>query len=90
MSSTTPEKKPNEKPEKPFHILVDQRPHQWLEQFITGAQIKQLAGVDRATYDAWQDMPGPEDVLIGDNDPVDLSAPGAERFFTGKKTTTEG
>jgi hypothetical protein len=90
MSQTTTVKKPDDKPEKPFHILVDQRPHQWPEQFITGAEIKRLAGVDSATYDAWQDIPGPEDVLIGDIDRVDLSKPGAERFFTGKKTTTEG
>lgn len=76
--------------QKSFKILVDQKPHEWPEQFITGAQIKGLAGVDPATYDVWQDIPGPEDVLIADNDPVDLSVPGRERFFTGKKTTTEG
>jgi len=78
------------KPDKSFKIIVDQRPHKWNERFITGAQIKQLAGVDLATFDAWQDVPGPEDELLADSDEVDLSKPGAERFFTGKKTTTEG
>lgn len=76
--------------DKSFHIIVDQKPHNWPEQFITGLEIKNLAGVDPSTYDAWQDVPGPEDILLGNNDRADLSEPGTERFFTGKKTTTEG
>ncbi|HUU02982.1 MAG TPA: multiubiquitin domain-containing protein [Myxococcota bacterium] len=80
----------HEKPDKPFHIIVDQKPHDWSEPFITGAQIKQLASVDPNTYDAWQDVPGPEDRLIGDSDRADLTPHGTERFFTGKRTTTEG
>jgi hypothetical protein len=74
----------------PFKIIVDRKPHEWPEPFITGAQIKRLAGVDQATYEAWQDVPGPEDLPIGDDASVDLRAPQVERFFTGKKTTTEG
>lgn len=74
----------------PYKIIVDRRPHDWPEPFITGTQIKQIAGVDLATYDAWQDVSGPEDKLIADAEQVDLTAPPVERFFTGKKTTTEG
>ena len=73
-----------------YKIIVDRRPHDWPEPFITGAQIKQLAGVDHSTFDAWQDVPGPEDKLIGDTEQVDLRSLPVERFFTGKKTTTEG
>ncbi|MBS0155184.1 MAG: multiubiquitin domain-containing protein [Nitrospira sp.] len=73
-----------------FEIIVDQKPHKWHEPFITGLQIKKLAGVDPAAYDAWQDVRGPEDVLLSDDTKVDLRKPGVERFFTGKKTTTEG
>lgn len=74
----------------PYKIIVDRKPHDWPEPFITGTEIKRLAGVDPATYDAWQDVPGPEDVLIADDKKVDLRRPEVERFFTGKKTTTEG
>ena len=74
----------------PFKIIVDRKPHDWPEPFITGAQIKRLAGVDQAAYAAWQDVPGPEDLLIADERKVDLTPPRVERFFTGKKTTTEG
>lgn len=73
-----------------FEIIVDQKPHKWHEPFITGLQIKKLAGVDPAAYDAWQDVRGPEDVLLNDDTKVDLRKQGVERFFTGKKTTTEG
>lgn len=76
--------------DKPFKIIVDQKRHNWAEPFITGLEVKNLAGVDPAAYDAWQDVRGPEDILLGDDDRVDLRTPGTERFFTGKKTTTEG
>jgi hypothetical protein len=79
-----------EHPDKPFQIIVDQKPHKWPEPTITGLDIKNLAGVNPDAYDAWQDVPGPEDILLGNDDPVDLTEPGTERFFTGKKTTTEG
>ena len=74
----------------PFKIIVDRKPHDWAEPVITGAQIKRLAGVDQSTFDAWQDVPGPEDLLIADDRKVDLRPKEVERFFTGKKTTTEG
>jgi len=76
--------------DKHFQIIVDQKPHKWDKPFITGLEIKNIAGVDPAAYDAWQDVPGPEDILLGDTDQVDLREEGTERFFTGKKTTTEG
>jgi len=81
--------RPDPKP-KSFKIIVDQKHHEWPEEFISGLQIKKLAGVDPATYDAWQDVHGPEDILLNDNDKADLRKPGVEKFFTGKKTTTEG
>lgn len=76
--------------ERTFKIIVDQKPHDWPKQFITGLEVKRLAGVDPKAFDAWLDVPGPEDELIDDDKKVDLSRPGVEKFFTGKKTTTEG
>ncbi len=78
------------KPDKPYKILIDHKPHDWAEPIITGADIKRLAGVDQNSFEAWQDVAGPEDRLIGDADEVDLSKPGNEKFFVIKKTTTEG
>lgn len=80
----------HEKPLKTFHILIDHKPHDWPKPVITGAEIKQLAGVDTQTFDAWQDVSGPEDKFIGDTYEVDLAEKGTEKFFTIKKNTTEG
>lgn len=79
----------SEQHSKIFRIIVDHKSHEWHEPFITGAQIKVLAGVDSA-YGVWQDIPGPIDPPVEDDQQVDLRKPGVERFFTGKKTTTEG
>lgn len=72
-----------------FRLIVDHRPYEWPREQITGVQIKSLAGVD-ASYGVWQQLPSAEDPEILDNQVVDLSAHGTEKFFTGKKTTTEG
>jgi hypothetical protein len=79
----------NEQRARAFKIIVDQKLHEWHEQYITGAQIKVLAGVD-PSFGVWQDVPGPIDPPVQDDQKVDLGKPGVEKFFTGKKTTTEG
>ena len=78
------------KPPETYHILVDHKPHEWPKSVITGAEIKQLAGVDQQTFETWQDVPGPDDKFIDDTARVDLTGKGTEKFFTIKKTTTEG
>ena len=86
----TEESKKDEDREPPFKIIVDQRHHDWPRKVISGLEIKRLAGVDPATFDAWLDVRGPEDELVDDNEKIDLTKKGVEKFFTGKKTTTEG
>lgn len=87
---TDQKKDDNDDRDKPNEIIVDQKPHKWPKQFITGLEIKRLAGVDPAAYDAWLDVKGPEDELVADDVKIDVSKKGVEKFFTGKKTTTEG
>lgn len=78
------------KQDKKYKILIDQKPFDVNDQFITGAQIKARAGV-AANYGVWLKVNGPgDDEEILDNDEVDLGEPGREHFFTGSKTTTEG
>lgn len=73
-----------------YKILVDQKPFDWDDQLITGAQIKSLVAAP-ANYGVWLKVNGPEpDKQIEDNEQVDLSQPGREHFFTGATTTTEG
>lgn len=75
--------------EKSFRIIVDHQPYEWKKPTISGVEIKALVGVD-ASYGVWQDLAGPDDPPVADNQQVDLTKPGVERFFTGRKTTTEG
>ncbi len=84
MSEADAEREP-----ETYRLIIDHRPHSWPQPLINGSQIKVLAGVDPA-FGVWQDLPGPIDPPVGDTQEVDLRAPGVERFFTGKKTTTEG
>jgi len=75
---------------KKFKILIDQKPFDVSEQFITGTKIKQLVNAP-SNYGVWLKVHGPgDDIEIGDNEQVDLSEKGREHFFTGSKTTTEG
>ena len=83
------EDKQKDKDKKEFKIAIDGHPFEWSKPTITGSEIKQLANVDPA-YGVWREVPGPNDPPVGDNEQVDLTGPGVERFFTGKKTTTEG
>jgi len=69
---------------------IERRRFEWGAPIITGLKLKELAGVDLASYGVWLELRGAEDRPIADNESVDLQAPGVERFFTGKKTTTEG
>lgn len=80
---------PGNKPPS-YKILVDHKPHDWPKPTITGAEVKELASVDAQTFDAWLDVPGPEDELVGDTSSIDLTKRGVEKFYTIKSTTTEG
>ena len=59
-----------EKAPKIFHIIIDHKPYEWREPFITGAEIKKLAGVD-PSYGVWKDVPGPKDPPIADEQRVE-------------------
>lgn len=76
--------------DRSFRFSLDGRKFEWGLGFITGRKLKELAGVDLGSFGVWQEMRETEDKPIGDNDQADLTGAGVERFFTGKKTTTEG
>jgi Multiubiquitin len=76
--------------DRAFFFTLDGRKIEWPAATITGRKLKDLAKVDPATYEVWQEVRGADDRAIEDRELVSLEAPGTERFFTGKKTTTEG
>ena len=79
---------------KGHEIFVDQKSHVWNEPFITGAEIKGLAGLtgaDARTYDVYAETPGTqEDLEIEDTKKINLTESETNKFFTVKKESTEG
>ncbi len=73
-----------------YRFILDEREFLWGASRITGAKLKELAGVDLAKFDVWQEVHKADDKLIADKDEANLDEKGTERFFTAAKTTTEG
>lgn len=78
------------KSDRSFRFVLDGRKFEWGLPFITGVQLKRLAGVDPNSYGVWLSQRIGDDKLIGNKEKVDLRGDGTERFFTGIDTTTEG
>ena len=72
-----------------FNFTLDTKQMEWGKPLITGAVLRRLADVG-PKYAIYLEVRGGQDVEIGDNDVVDLSKPGVERFITVIKETTEG
>ena len=77
-----------------YQLIVNKKQVPWEEQFITGAQIKTLAG-SPTDWVVNQVVPGPgEDPEVNDSQPVDLAKDaepnGIKRFTTRKPTTSPG
>jgi hypothetical protein len=69
-------------------LNIDRKMYKWDEQYITGAQIKGLAGIP-LTDQLFLSKKLQEDVLIGDADQVDLYIPGTEHFYSQAKADTK-
>jgi hypothetical protein len=76
--------------DRAFFFTLDGRKFEWPAAVISGRKLKDMAGVNPSTYEVWQEVRGSDDRAIGDQELVSLEPKGTERFFTGKKTTTEG
>jgi len=76
--------------DRSFRFELDGRRFEWGAVEITGLTLKKLAEVNPDEFDVWQEIRGEEDRKIENRDFVSLDEPGVEKFFTGKKTTTEG
>jgi hypothetical protein len=79
-----------EKPKK-YLFFVDKKKFEVEERYITGRELKKLAGVPE-DYGVWLKVTGPasDDQEIQNDEQYDLSKPGTEHFFTGPKKTQGG
>ena len=77
-----------------YSLIINKKQHPWPQQFITGSQIKILAG-SPANWVVNQIVPGKgEDPEIGDDQRVDLDHQaeprGEKKFTTRTPSTTPG
>ena len=69
--------------QKRYKFRVNDKEFEWDQPTITGGQIRQLAEIPPG-YQLFLEVHGEkqEDQLIGDNDVVNLAAPGIEKLYT--------
>lgn len=63
-------------------FTVNGKSYQWDEQFITGKQIRELAGIDSDDLIYLNNEKPYKDNLIEDNEEIDLARPCIEHFYT--------
>ncbi len=74
-----------------YRFEIDGERVEWGTKLITGLKLKEIANVDPATYALWREVRGNgDDLPIQNEDFVDLSEAGLERFFTVIEKTTAG
>ncbi|MDR6941346.1 multiubiquitin domain-containing protein [Mucilaginibacter pocheonensis] len=63
-------------------LTINGKIYKWYEQFITGLEVKQLAGISVEDH-LWLAIKKPwEDEKIGNEEKVDLARPGIEHFYS--------
>lgn len=68
--------------EKQFEINVNGKIFQWHQRFITGQQVRKLAGIDKDSHLFLKTNNNNIDQLVADDDKVDLLEPGIEQFYS--------
>lgn len=68
-----------------YHLMINGTNHKWEQPLILGSQIKQLGGIE-PTADLYLEGKGHQpDELIADEQQVNLSNPGIEKFYSREK-----
>jgi len=75
------------KSDRSFRFELDGRRFEWGTTLITGRTLKNLADMDLERYGVWREVRDGEDLPIDDDEFVDLSEEGLERFFTAPHPT---
>ncbi len=67
-----------------LHLQIEGKKYEWKEQYITGLQVKELAGLPKDT-DLFLSISAPwKDESIPNDKEVDLARPGIEYFYVRK------
>jgi len=75
---------PETQSKKPYKIFIDKVKYETSNTHMTGAELKKMAGLTADT-DLFLINQGPNDILIGNDERVDLSRSGVEHFASRAK-----
>jgi len=78
------------KSDRTFRLFVDDIQFDWGSEKISSEDLKELAGVDPAKFDVWQEVMNGDDLPIPPGAFASLAGRSVERFFTARGSTTEG
>lgn len=65
-----------------YHLMINGKNYKWEEPLIQGSQIKQLGGIEPTAKLYLKGKGNQPDELIADDQQVDLSNPGIEKFVS--------
>ncbi|VIO79183.1 multiubiquitin domain-containing protein [Bradyrhizobium ivorense] len=73
-----------------WKLQVENEVYQWDSQFITGAQVRDLGPGIPDSMDLFLKIKGKAGQLVKNADPVDLDAPGIEKFYAQEASSEAG
>ncbi len=75
---------------KVYKLKVENKGYDWPKQFIKGAEVRALGPGTPADMDLFLKEHGKVGRLIGNDEEVDLSNPGIERFYAQNASSEAG
>lgn len=70
---------------KPLHFAINDKKHEWHQEYITGAELRKLGEIP-TDDEIYLSVKKPwEDELISDDKQVNLARPGTEHFYSKDK-----
>lgn len=70
---------------KVIKVIINKKEYEWTEQYITGAQVRQLANIAAEEELFLKTREPKNDEMIGPDTSVDLAKPGIEHFYSVSK-----
>lgn len=73
-----------------YKFKIENVTHEWESKIITGAEVRKIPPGIPATMDLFLKRQGKPGVLVLDDQEIDLSLPGIEKFYSQVADSTPG
>lgn len=75
---------------KEFKFKIEEETYPWPSQFITGKEVRGVGPGIPDSMELFMKTQGKPGKLIKNDDKIDLSQPGIEKFYSQESTSTAG